>query len=677
MKADTTDSHLDLGLRLVPSDYTAPMSGNKNKIASVYTEKQQRASVSGRRPSDTTCGSAPRKTPKKRLSNASEIIAVESSSMLEDASLRDAKDGGLKLPVFVAPTSQQHHAIEMDKDKNLRNSDVKLTAGKGKWGAIKASVAISSALRVSRASQNSATAHTQSVTIKAGEAEQINEESATRHLPTAAPEQSRLEVPKPGRKNSITKTSDDSIDVLLGAKIKSAPFHAETPEPKDVESTDKKEYNLIRPIMAPDLKKSIKEEFKGRKFVLWALLPAFDNKGRTLDLEQFDKSDFEDASFSICGLHPRSHFNSYWDFGMTLSYFAIIWLIPFCVCFELTALDDAHVPALDPMFSEALSILYTIVFLLDSLVSIVTPQPLGVYSMCSFRDYELSREPLNEWMVTWSKKYLFLQLISLLPFDIIFSNRDAHVFLQLLRFFRLYRLPQKISRCAIYKKLTIRLEKSLGNGVTHIVPICVIIIFVIHMNACMMFLLGKWARFVGWEIAWEGFATADLGAFYAWTFYQTMGNMLPMSFMFHTTGEQVLGVISMVVGSVMFATFIGSISAATLSHDTSGRLYNQKMDELKDYMKWKNVSDETRHKLISYYETKYRGKYFEEDSLLADMNDSLRTEVSLHNTRKLIEQVPFLRRSENDGRDELFFRTYCSGATCMLLYTWRLHNKAG
>ncbi|KAI8619992.1 cyclic nucleotide-binding-like protein [Chytriomyces sp. MP71] len=79
------------------------------------------------------------------------------------------------------------------------------------------------------------------------------------------------------------------------------------------------------------------------------------------------------------------------------------------------------------------------------------------------------------------------------------------------------------------------------------------------------------------------------------------------------------------------------------------------MDELKDYMKWKNVSEETRQRLIAYYETKYRGKYFEEESLLADMNESLRTEVSLHNTRRLIEQVPFLRRIENDGRDEIFY----------------------
>ncbi|KAJ3077208.1 hypothetical protein HDU98_006395 [Podochytrium sp. JEL0797] len=79
------------------------------------------------------------------------------------------------------------------------------------------------------------------------------------------------------------------------------------------------------------------------------------------------------------------------------------------------------------------------------------------------------------------------------------------------------------------------------------------------------------------------------------------------------------------------------------------------MEELIDYVKWKKLGEETKDKLISYYETKYRGKYFEEDALLADMNDSLREEISSHNTRKLIEKVPFLRRAENDGRDDIFF----------------------
>ncbi|KAJ3007185.1 UNVERIFIED_CONTAM: Potassium/sodium hyperpolarization-activated cyclic nucleotide-gated channel 4 [Siphonaria sp. JEL0065] len=92
-----------------------------------------------------------------------------------------------------------------------------------------------------------------------------------------------------------------------------------------------------------------------------------------------------------------------------------------------------------------------------------------------------------------------------------------------------------------------------------------------------------------------------------------------------------------------------------MSINPSGRLYTQKMEELNDYVKWKNLNLDTQKKLFSYYETKYRGKYFEEEALLLEMNESLRAEISLQNTRALIERVPFLRRNMGDGRDEIFF----------------------
>ncbi|KAJ3015289.1 UNVERIFIED_CONTAM: Potassium voltage-gated channel sub H member 7 [Siphonaria sp. JEL0065] len=88
--------------------------------------------------------------------------------------------------------------------------------------------------------------------------------------------------------------------------------------------------------------------------------------------------------------------------------------------------------------------------------------------------------------------------------------------------------------------------------------------------------------------------------------------------------KQIVGIIYIVVGAAIYASFLGYISSAAMSLNPSGRLYNQKMEELLDYVKWKKLDDETREKLISYYETKYRGKYFEEDTLLADMNESLR-----------------------------------------------------
>ncbi|KAJ3219948.1 Potassium voltage-gated channel sub H member 7 [Chytriomyces hyalinus] len=86
----------------------------------------------------------------------------------------------------------------------------------------------------------------------------------------------------------------------------------------------------------------------------------------------------------------------------------------------------------------------------------------------------------------------------------------------------------------------------------------------------------------------------------------------------------------------------------------SGRIFHQKIGELRDYIRWKDLSKETEQRLLSYYETRYRGKYFEEDAVLMDFNDSLKAEILLHNTRKLIERVPFLKRNEGDGRDELF-----------------------
>ncbi|KAJ3077985.1 anaphase-promoting complex subunit Hcn1, partial [Rhizoclosmatium hyalinum] len=103
-----------------------------------------------------------------------------------------------------------------------------------------------------------------------------------------------------------------------------------------------------------------------------------------------------------------------------------------------------------------------------------------------------------------------------------------------------------------------------------------------------------------------------------------------------------------------YAVIVGAISSVAVGFDASGRLYKQKLDELREYMRWKDLAPGTRRKVLKYYELKYRGKYFEEAALLNDMNDSLRMEIAAQNCRDLIAKVKFLRRNENDGRDELF-----------------------
>ncbi|KAJ3292209.1 anaphase-promoting complex subunit Hcn1 [Rhizoclosmatium sp. JEL0117] len=121
-----------------------------------------------------------------------------------------------------------------------------------------------------------------------------------------------------------------------------------------------------------------------------------------------------------------------------------------------------------------------------------------------------------------------------------------------------------------------------------------------------------------------------------------------------TSAEQIAAFIFSAIGAVLYAILIGLVSSAAISYDAPGKLYRQKIDELTEYLHWKQIDNRTSKKLLDYYDFKYRGKYFEESSLLADMNESLRREISTMNCKRLIEKVPFLKRNCGDGRDDIF-----------------------
>ncbi|ORY48599.1 hypothetical protein BCR33DRAFT_782306 [Rhizoclosmatium globosum] len=71
-------------------------------------------------------------------------------------------------------------------------------------------------------------------------------------------------------------------------------------------------------------------------YLVCFLLPAFDNKGRKLELDQFEEEDFESIQFGINGLHPKSYFNTGWDFIITILYFVCLWMIPYTIAFNLS-----------------------------------------------------------------------------------------------------------------------------------------------------------------------------------------------------------------------------------------------------------------------------------------------------------------------------------------------------
>ncbi|KAJ3231307.1 Potassium voltage-gated channel sub H member 7 [Chytriomyces hyalinus] len=384
------------------------------------------------------------------------------------------------------------------------------------------------------------------------------------------------------------------------------------------------------------------ENFKW--YYLWFLLPAYDHKGNYLQIESFESKDLENLRLSRNGLHPRSIFNTTWDFLATVLFVLIVWFVPYFISFDLVE-DHAF----------GVSMITSVVFAVDALVSVVTPIPqIAPATLCSTREYEMMRPSLGEWVQMKLLENLVFVPLAVIPFDIIFSHLEYAHGLLLLRLLWVLRLPATSSRCAILKKVQEKLDAWTGSSISKVIPIACGILTFIHLNACALYYFGRINGFVGWHLFFEHIERATEFQFYALCFYHSVGNMFPLSLIVQTETEHLVQSVFIVAAAILYATFLGAISSATLSMNPAGRLYAQKVDELNDYVKWKNLSSETEKRLLRYYETKYRGKYFEEESLLAEMNESLRAEILLQNTKSLIEKVPFLQRRENDGRDEIF-----------------------
>ncbi|KAI8835212.1 hypothetical protein BJ741DRAFT_687922 [Chytriomyces cf. hyalinus JEL632] len=376
------------------------------------------------------------------------------------------------------------------------------------------------------------------------------------------------------------------------------------------------------------------------------LLPAYDEKGRRISSDTLVAYGRVNTQLGIDGIHPRSFFSNAWYLLSSATLIYLLWLIPFVISYN----SHARYTFLSP---SVLSAGITVFFALDSALHAMTPQVIDRDVNLDMAEYEKARARLNVWMLHWCRKRLVFDAITMIPFTLIFHRTDYYELLLLIPLARTARLLEYFSICPAIKYVEWRLDDLTGAFTSRITPITGAIFFFIHCNACTIYYMGRITGFLGWGVVWPLFDRATVFDFYVWTFYKAVGNMFPTSFNPWTAAEQIASFIYIILAAIL-VIFLGAISSAVMAVNPSGRMFHQKIGELRDYIRWKDLSKETEQRLLSYYETKYRGKYFEEDAVLTDFNDSLKAEILLHNTRKLIERVPFLKRNEGDGRDELF-----------------------
>ncbi|KAJ3349614.1 anaphase-promoting complex subunit Hcn1 [Entophlyctis luteolus] len=296
-----------------------------------------------------------------------------------------------------------------------------------------------------------------------------------------------------------------------------------------------------------------------------------------------------------CGLNPRSSFNVYRELVMGLFYIIVAWIIPFELGFDI---------GLHWSFKAFIFVIFGV----DTIVESVTLR--SSHSALSSK----KTPSLKDWQAYYFSGLFWIDLISTFPFEFLpIAGADYLLSIHLIR---LYKLPSILISSPMFISMRKNLESALGIGQTFsgIFPLMFALCAFLHIETCAIFLVGTWADFSNTAIAQVQYKSP--GDQYAWALFNAVGNTFSMTYNIRkrptATSEQLVVVVFIITGAGLYASIVGTVSSFAMGFDASGRFYKQKIDELHEYMHWKDISHTTKRKVAKYYEIKYRGKFFEE-----------------------------------------------------------------
>ncbi|KAI8892087.1 cyclic nucleotide-binding-like protein [Globomyces pollinis-pini] len=103
-------------------------------------------------------------------------------------------------------------------------------------------------------------------------------------------------------------------------------------------------------------------------------------------------------------------------------------------------------------------------------------------------------------------------------------------------------------------------------------------------------------------------------------------------------------ILNMIFSAFLLSLFTANITTYMIRLDSSGRQFNEKLEEVNQYIQYRGLGRGLQERIIQYYHFKYsKGKYFDEEKILAELNQPLRVSICMRECRALILQVPFFR----------------------------------
>ncbi|XP_046721261.1 potassium/sodium hyperpolarization-activated cyclic nucleotide-gated channel 3 [Silurus meridionalis] len=346
-------------------------------------------------------------------------------------------------------------------------------------------------------------------------------------------------------------------------------------------------------------------------------------------------------------IHPYSDFRFYWDLTMLLLMVGNLIIIPVGITF----FKDEHTP---PWI--VFNVVSDTFFLMDLVLNFRT-------GIVKEDNTEIILDP-QQIKIKYLRSWFVVDFISSIPVDYIFLIVETRIdsdfyktaralrivrFTKILSLLRLLRLSRLIRYIHQWEEI-FHMTYDLASAMVRIVNLIGMMLLLCHWDGCLQFLVPMLQDFPPdcW-VAKNKMVNDTWGQQYSYALFKAMSHMLCIGYgMYPPVGmtDVWLTILSMIVGATCYAMFVGHATALIQSLDSSRRQYQEKYKQVEQYMSFHKLPADMRQRIHDYYEHRYQGKMFDEESILGELNEPLREEIINFNCRKLVASMPLFANAD-------------------------------
>lgn len=347
-----------------------------------------------------------------------------------------------------------------------------------------------------------------------------------------------------------------------------------------------------------------------------------------------------------CTIVHYSPFKAVWDWIILLLVIYTAVFTPYVAAFLLRELQDTSRKA---RFSEPLEIVDLIVdimFIVDIIINFRT-------TYVNENDEVVSHP--GKIAIHYFKGWFIIDMIAAVPFDLLLVNTNSDEtttligLLKTARLLRLVRVARKLDRYSEY-------------GAAVLLLLMATFALIAHWLACIWYAIGSAELPHKREITWlhqlsrhlnEPYLSTNgtiptggpsLKSRYVTSLYFTLSTITSIGFgnvSATTDSEKIFTIIMMILGSLMYASVFGNVSAIIQRLYSGTARYHTEMSRLREFIRFHQIPNPLRQRLEEYFQHAWSyTNGIDMNLVLKGFPDCLQADICLHLNRNLLNSCP-------------------------------------